>query len=146
MFQFFYPSLLEYCSSVWSSTADSHLKLLDKNPRACKFLTPNLTIGLQHRRFIGSLCMLYKIFHNPSHPLHSELPNLFRPRRVTRGSLSINSLSFSPMRFHTSQYSRCFIPATTKLWNELPSMIVEATELQKSKIGANAFLLGVDGL
>ena len=105
-----------------------------------------LTISLQHRRFISSLCMLYKIFHNPSHPLHSELPNLFHPRRVTRGSLSINSLSFSPMRFHTSQYSRCFIPATTKLWNELPSMIVEATELQKFKIGANAFLLGVDGL
>ena len=50
------------------------------------------------------------------------------------------------MRFHTSQYSRCFIPATAKLWNELPSMIVEATELQKFKIGANAFLLDVDGL
>ena len=71
---------------------------------------------------------------------------VFHPRRVTRGSLSINSLSFSPMRFHTSQYSRCFIPATTKLWNELPSMIVETTELQKFKIVANAFLLGVDGL
>ena len=26
------------------------------------------------------------------------------------------------------------------------SMIVKATELQKFKIGANAFLLGVDGL
>ena len=50
------------------------------------------------------------------------------------------------MRFHTSQYSRCFIPATTKLWNALPNMIVEATELQIYKIGANAFLLGVDGL
>ena len=122
---------LEYCSPVWSSPTDSNLKLLDKNLRACKFLIPNLTISLQNRRFISSLCMLYKIFHNPSHLLHSELPNLFRPRRVTRGSLSINSLSFSPMRFHTSQYSRCFIPATTKLWNELPNMIVEATELQK---------------
>ena len=63
-----------------------------------------------------------------------------------RGSLRINSLSFSPMRFHTSQYSTCFIPATTILWNELPSMIVEGTELQKFKTGANAFLLGVDGL
>ena len=63
-----------------------------------------------------------------------------------RGSLSINSLPFSPMRFHTCQYSRCFIPAATKLWNELPSMTVEATELQKFKLGANAFLLGVDGL
>ena len=145
-FNSFILPCLEYCSPVWSSAADSHLKLLDKNLRACKFLIPNLTISLQYRRFISSLCMLYKIFHNPSHPLHSELPNLFHPRRVTRGSLSINSLSFSPMRFHTSQYSRCFIPATTKLWNELPSMIVEATELQKFKIGANAFLLGVDRL
>ena len=50
------------------------------------------------------------------------------------------------MRFHTSQYSRSFITVTTRLWNELPSMIVEATELQKFKIGANDFLLGVDGL
>ena len=125
---------------------DSHLKLLDRNLRACKFLIPNLTISLQHRRFISSLCMLYKIVHNPSHPLHSELTNLFSPRRVTRGSLSINCLSFSPMKFHTSQYSRCFIPTTTRLWNELPSMIVEATELQKFTLGANAFLLDVDGL
>ena len=137
---------LEYCSPVWSSAADSHLKLLDRNLQACKFLIPNLTISLQHRRFISFLCMLYKIFHNPSHPLHSELPNLFHPRRVMRASLSVNSLSFSPMRFHTSQYFRCFIPTTTKLWNELPSMIVEATDLQKFKIDANAILLGVDGL
>ena len=32
------------------------------------------------------------------------------------------------------------------MMDELPSMIVEATEMQKFKIGANAFLLGVDGL
>ena len=137
---------LEYCSPVWSFAADSHIKLLDRNLQVCKFLIPNLTISLQHRRFICSLCMLYKIFHNPSHPLHSELSNMFHPRRVTRGSLSINSLSFSTMRFHTYQYSRCFFTATTKLWNELPSMIVEAAELQKFKLGANAFLLDVDGL
>ena len=78
----------EYCSPVWSSAADSHLKLLDRNLQACKSLIPNLTISLQHRHFISSLSMLYKIFHNPSHPLHSELRNSFHPRRVTRGSLS----------------------------------------------------------
>ena len=138
---FIFPHL-KYCFPVWSSTADSHLKLLDKNLRSCKILIPNLTISLQHHCFISSLCMLYKIFHNPSHPLHSELPNVFHPRRVTRGSSSINSLSFSPMRFHTSQYSSCFIVATTKLWNKLPSMTVEATELQKFKLGANAFFIG----
>ena len=128
-FNSFILPCLQYCSQVWFSAADSHLKLLE-NLRACKSLIPNLTTDL-HCHFISSPCMHYKIFHSLSHPLHSELPNLFRPRRVTRGSLSINSLSFSPMRFHTSQHYRCFIPATTKLWNELPRMIVEATELQK---------------
>ena len=141
-FNSFILPCLEYCSPVWSSAADSHLKLLDRNLQACKFLIPNLTISLQHHCFISLQCMLYKIFHNPSHPLYSELPNLFRPMRVTRGSLSINSLSFSPMRFHTSQYSRCFIPAITKLWNELPSIIVEAAEPQKFKLGANTFCIG----
>ena len=97
-FNSFILPCLEYCPPVWSSIADSHLKLLDKNLWACKFLIPNLTISLQHRRFISSLCMLYKIFHNPTHPLYSELLNLFHPRRVTRDSMSINSLSFSLMR------------------------------------------------
>ena len=93
-FYSFIPPYLEYCSPVWSSSADSHLKRLDKNIQACKFLIPNFIIILQHRRFISSLCIFYKIFHHPSHPLHSELPNLFCPTRGTRGSLSINSLYF----------------------------------------------------
>ena len=80
----FIPPCLDYYSPVWSSAADSHFKLLDTNLQACKSLIPNLTISLQHRRFVSSLCMLYKTFHNPSHPLHSELPKLFRPRSHER--------------------------------------------------------------
>ena len=63
-FNSFILPCLGYCSPVWSSAADSHLKLLDRNLQACKFLIPNLTISLQQGRFISSLCMLYKIFHN----------------------------------------------------------------------------------
>ena len=37
-------------------------------------------------------------FHDPLCPLHSELPNSFYPKRVMKGSLSVSSLSFSPMR------------------------------------------------
>ena len=140
-FNSFILPCLEYCSPVWSSAADSHLKLLDKNLRCCKFLIPDLNISLPHRRSVSSLCMLYKIFNNPSHPLHSDLPELFQPVRFTRYALDSNSLSFSPIRFSTAQYSRSFLPATTKLWNSLPSFIVESPELQKFKLGANAFLL-----
>ena len=74
---------LEYCTPVWSFAVDSHLKLLDKDLRACKALIPNLTINLQHCYSMSSLFMPYKIFHNPL-LLHSELPNFFHPRRVTR--------------------------------------------------------------
>ena len=52
-FNSFILPCLEYCSPVWSSAADSQLKLLDRNLQACKVLIPNLTISLQHRRFIS---------------------------------------------------------------------------------------------
>ena len=53
---------------------------------------------------------------------------------------------FFTYEVETSQYSRCFISATSKLWNDLPCMTAEAADLQKSKLGANAFLLVVVGL
>ena len=43
------------------------------------------------------------------------------------------------MRVNTSQYFRCFIPAITKLREDLPGIIVEAVEVQKFKLGAIAF-------
>ena len=52
----------------------------------------------------------------------------------------MNSLSFSPVRFNTNQFSRYFTQATAKLWNDLLNVIVEATELQKFKLGADTFL------
>ena len=78
-FNSFILSCLKYCSPVWLSAADSHLKLLDRNLQACKFLIPNFTISLQHRRFISSLCMLYRIFHNPSHPSILNFPTCSVP-------------------------------------------------------------------
>ena len=140
-FNSFILPCLEYCAPAWSSAAASHLKLLDRNVRACKFLIPDLNIDLWHRRSVSTLCMLYKIYHNSDHPLNRELPNLFRPARVTRSALDSNGIAFTIRRYNTEQYSRCFIPATTRLWNSLPSHVVESCNLQKFKTGANSFLL-----
>ena len=140
-FNSFILSCFEYCSPVWFSAADSHLKLFDRNLNACKFLIPDLNTDLWHRRSISCLCMLFKIYHNPAHPLHSELPNLFQPVRTTRYAASSHSHSFSVVRCSTAQYSRSFIPASTRCWNDLPSEVVECLELQKFKVGANKFLL-----
>ena len=141
-FNSFILPCLEYCSPVWSSAADSHLKLLDKSLSAIKFLIPNLRTDLWHRRRISSLCLLYKIAANEHHPLHASLPDFFIPARNTRYAASRNSRAYASVRFNTTQYSRCFIPAITKLWNELPSLVVESEVLQKFKLGANSFLLG----
>merc|ERR1711911_334421 len=117
------------------SAADSHRNLL-----YIKFLIPDLNVNLWHRRAISSLCMLYKIFKNSDHPLHLELPSLYAPPQFTRVALNANSRAFTSMRFNTIQYSRSFVSSTTKLWNDLPSAVVESLELQKFKVGANAFL------
>ena len=142
----FYSFILpcfEYCSPVLSLAADSHLRLLNRNLNACKFLIPDLNVDLCHRRSISSLCMLYKIFHNPERPLHSELPNLFQPVRMTRNVANSHSLSFCPVRCNTVQYSRSFIPAFIKSWNDLPQEVVECSELQRFKTGTNRFLINL---
>ena len=93
---------LEHCSPAWSSSAPSHLKLLDRAVRACTFFIPDLEIDLWHRRSVGSLSMLYKILPNPNHPLNSELPDPFQPVGVTRHALSVNSQALMVGRCDTS--------------------------------------------
>ena len=140
-FNSFILPCFEYCAPVWASAADSHLKLLDNNMNAIKFLIPNLKTDLSHRRQISSLCLLHRIYYAPNHPLHTSLPDLTHPVRITRQTDVANSITFAIQRHRTSQYTRCFIPATVKVWNTLPSVVVESVDVQKFKVGANSFLI-----
>ena len=80
--------VLEYCSAVWCSAADSHLKLLDRVVRSAGFLPGDvLEYNLAHRRSVAELCMLFKIKSNPMHPLSGALPVPYVPALVTRGAL-----------------------------------------------------------
>ena len=83
-------------------------KLLDKHVRSCEFLIPGLKADLGHRHVVSSLCMLYKIYQNPRHPLSSELPDFFQPARIARYALRENSLAFAAVRYNTEQYKRRF--------------------------------------
>ena len=140
-FNSFILPCFEYCAPVWASAADSHLKLLDNNMNAIKFLIPNLKTDLSHRRQISSLCLLHRIYYAPNHPLHTSLPDLSHPVRITRQTEVANSITFDIQRHRTNQYARCFIPATVKVWNTLPSVVVESVDVQKFKVGANSFLI-----
>ena len=61
--------VLEYCSAVWCSAADTHLKLLNREISGASFLTGDvLECDFAHRQSVAVLCMLYKIGCNPLHP------------------------------------------------------------------------------
>ena len=72
--------VLEYCSIVWCSAADSHRKLLGTVVRSAGGV---LDCNLAHRRSVAELCMLFKIKRNPMHPLSGALPLPYVPARVT---------------------------------------------------------------
>ena len=61
-FRGFVLPVLEYCSIVWCSAADTHLKLLDRAVSGERFLTGGVfECDISHRRSVAVLCMLYKI-------------------------------------------------------------------------------------
>ena len=96
--------VLEYCSAVWCSAADSHLKLMDRVVRSAGFLVGGvLDCNLTHRRSVAELCMLCKIKSNRMHPLSGALPLPYVLARVTRGALVAHRHSFAPPRCRTSQ-------------------------------------------
>ena len=103
--------VLEYCSAVWCSAADTHLKLVDRAVSGTWFLTGGVfECDISHRRSVVVLCMLYKIRCNPVHPLNGAFPGPYVPARVTRGALVAHQYTDAPPRCGTLQYSRTFIP------------------------------------
>ena len=95
--------ILEYCSAVWCSAADSHLKLLDRVVRSAGFLAGGgLECNLAHRRSVAELYMLFKFKSNPMHPLSGTLLLPYVPASVTRGALVAHRHSFTPPLCRTS--------------------------------------------
>ena len=84
-FQGFALPVLEYCFAVWCSTADTHLKLLDRAVTGARLLTGGVfECDNAHRRSVAVRCMLCKIMYNPMYPLNDVLPEPYVPVRVTR--------------------------------------------------------------
>ena len=134
--------VLEYCSAVWCSAADTHLRLLDRLVSGASFLTGGVfDCDLAHRRSVALLCMLYKIRCNQMHPLYGALPVPYVPVLLTRNAVIAHQFTYGPPRCRTSQYSRTFIPLSVSLWNELSDPMFDGVGLVGFKSRANAFLL-----
>ena len=79
---------MEYCSAVWCSAADTHLKLLDRAVSGAWFLTGGVfQCDIAHRRSVAVISMLYKIRYNKMYPLNDALPGPYVSVRVTGGAL-----------------------------------------------------------
>ena len=138
-FSFLLP-IFENCSPVWMSAADCHLAILDRCLAHIKVLIPELEINLSHRRNVASGCMFFKIINNPSHPVHHLLPDAYAPARFTRFSSTRNSKAFLPIRSHTRQHQRSFLPSMVSFWNGLPEVVVKCKKVQKFKCKINRVL------
>ena len=104
-FRCFVLSVLEYCSAVWCSAADTHLKLLGRVVSGARFLTRGVfESDISHRRSVAVLCMPYKISCNSVYPLNGALPGPYVPVRVTRGALVAYRCTYAPPRCKTLQY------------------------------------------
>ena len=126
--------VLEYCSAVRCSAADSHLKLLDRVVRSAGFPAGGvLECNLAQRRSVAELCMLFKIKSNPMHPLSGVLPLSYVPARVTHGALVAHRHSFAPPRCWTSQYRRSFVPLSVSLWNDLVTLCLMVWDWRVSR-------------
>ena len=75
--------------------------------------------------------MLFEIYYIPKRSFYSVLPGLFRPAWLTRDALSSFILAISVVSSITTQFSRSFILAVTRLWNDLLNHVVESVKLQK---------------
>ena len=139
--EFFLP-VVEYCSAVWCSAADSHLKLLDRFVWSAIFLAGGvLECNLAHRRSVAVLCMLFKIKSNPMHSLSGALPLPYVLARVTRGSLVAHRHSFAVPRCRTFQYRWTFVPDSVSLWNNLSDHVFDGVGLAGFKSITNSYLL-----
>ena len=141
-FRGFVLPVLEYCTAVWCSAADAHLRLLDRVVSGASFLTGGVfECDLAHHRSVAVLYMLYKIRCNPMHPLCGALPVPYVPLQVTWGAVITHQFTYAPPRCRTSQYCLTFIPLSVSPWNDRSDPVFDGVRLAGFKNRANDFLL-----
>ena len=67
--------ILEYCSAVWCSAADTHLRLLGRVVSGASFSPKSMfECDISHCRSVAVLCMMYYIRCNHMYPLYGAIP------------------------------------------------------------------------
>ena len=119
----FCPAVLEHCSAVWCSAADTHLKVLDRVLSGARFLSQGVfECDISHHGSVAVLCMLCKIRCNPIHPIHGALLILYVPVRFTSGVLVAHRCTYAPPRCRNWLHRGAFIPLKCLCGTTLPTL------------------------
>ena len=93
-------------------------------------LCPDQTVSsLCHQSHAAALCILYKVNLKLNHSLFIELPSDSIRVRHSRASAAAHPLEFEVSRCRNSQFARCFLPAQTRAWNDLPYTVFDTGTL-----------------
>ena len=131
-------TVLEHCTAVWCSAADTYLKLLDQEISGARFLTGDVfECDIAHRRSVAVLCMLNKIRCNPMHPFMMH----YLDRMCQCGLHAVPWSQISILIRHLAAEPRTFVPLSVSLWNDLADPVFDGLGLASFKSRANAFLL-----
>ena len=110
-FRGFVLPALEYCSAVWCSAADTHIKLLDLAVSGARFLTGGVfECDISHRRSVAVLCMLYKIRCNPVHSTWTVLASAGYTRCSGRTSVYLCTATLQNLVVQQDFYSLLGVP------------------------------------
>ena len=127
--------VLEYCSAVWCSASDWHLKLLDRAVSGAHFLT----VWVWHCSL--SICaVLYTVRSGVTQ--RTLLMVLYLDHmlvRVTRSALVAHRCTYAPPCCRTSQYRRTVIHLSVSLWNDLADPVFDGVGLACSRAGPMLF-------
>ena len=100
-FYIFILPCFEYCSPVWCSASDLHLKLLDCALNNIRIFLLDILINLEKHRYIACLSILHKILHKVDHPLHWKPLQFAKPICIIRHTAQQNDKIFVLARYNT---------------------------------------------
>ncbi|KAL7642478.1 UNVERIFIED_CONTAM: hypothetical protein RMT77_007039 [Armadillidium vulgare] len=118
---------MEYCSHIWGGSGSS--SLLDRVESKVKrlinsHLLSNSLDPLSLRRDVGALSLFYRLYNGRcSRELTSRIPPPLRRPRCTRGALLSHQFFVEVGNRKLTRCGTSFFPATSVLWNSLPSTI-----------------------
>ena len=135
-FRGFVLPVFEYCSAVWCSAVDTHLKLLDRAVSGARFLTGGVfECDIAHRRSVAVLCYCV-CFVRSCVTLCTLLMMLYLTICASAGYTMCSgrtSVHLCTASLQNLAVQQDFYPLSMSLWNDLANPVFDGVGLARFK-------------